>query len=345
MKVLISTPFVGGAGGIERSVQAFCHALPHDQVTVVAGRILGGPLAELSERVQLYSARGWRWRAAGRKRGMRGIAAGVMNPLRRFVFPEYDVFIRFSGGADLSRTIRARTGLIISAGKPITTQWMEGYQCVALEAPGNIDLVEPSIRTTLIPPPLTRLAAESTRPRRQRLQIPGRFYLTVFNPYGAVKGVDDLKEALRDAPYPIVWCYSRGTLAFDIPVDLCDHPGLIHLEDVAPEELRFLYENCLAYLCFSRNESFGWAIVDALQYSQAIVSRRIGVLTYPEAAKMPGVHLVAEDWKSPWEVSPRDPGPIPVRDLTFLSPSFFRSHLMALIEASGSLSSMQRVRP
>lgn len=268
-----------------------------------------------------------------------------MNPLRRSLLPEYDVLIRFGGGADLSRTVRAKTRLITSAGKPITAQWMEGYQWFALEAPGNAALVEPSIQTTLVPPPLQCLAAESVRPRRPLLQIPGRFYLTVFNPYGAVKGVDDLREALRGAPYPIVWCYSRGTLAFDIPVDLCDHPGLIHLEDVAPEELRFLYENCLAYLCFSRNESFGWAIVDALQYSQAIVSRRIGVLTYPEAAKMPGVHLVAEDWKSPWEVSPRDPGPIPVRDLTFLSPSFFRSHLMALIEASGSLSSMQRVRP
>jgi glycosyltransferase involved in cell wall biosynthesis len=58
-----------------------------------------------------------------------------------------------------------------------------------------------------------------------------------------------------------------------------DHPNIIHVDDPSQAQLRFLYERCSAYVCFSRREGYGWSIADGLLAQKPIISRRIGVLS------------------------------------------------------------------
>ena len=45
----------------------------------------------------------------------------------------------------------------------------------------------------------------------------------------------------------------------------------------------YLYQNATAYVSFSREESFGYAVADAIMFDKPIIARRVGVLTLLDA--------------------------------------------------------------
>lgn len=326
MRVLVSAGWLGGAGGAERALQSVLRALSSDNVDVVARQHLGGHFAAVGEDVGVHALLDWRWRASARTSGVKGrLIQGVLNPIRRAILPDYDVYIQFFSGGNISPTVNAGVRLLIPSGLDVPPDMAAKYDYIALQSPDNVKLAPAGAATTLLPPPLFDLSDHTERPGPV---LPDRYYLTVFNPYDAVKGADDLARAADTAPHPIVWCHSRRTLQWTLPENLADHPRIVHVDDPAPAEMRFLYENCLAYLSFSRSEGFGWSTADALRYSGAVVSRELGVLSYPEAWQA-GVFRVGDQWGIDWSSLPDRVEPVS-RDLDWLSPERFRDALTAL---------------
>lgn len=322
MRVLISAGWLGGAGGAERALHSVLRALEDDDVDVVVRQRLGGPLAKTGPRTHLYPPLGWRWRAAARESGVKGLLIQrVLNPVRARILPRYDVYLQFFHGPNLNPTIRARVRLLIPSGYEVPLEVAARYDAVALQSPDNVRFVPEGSPTVLLPPPVYDLAETAEAPA---VDLPEHFYLTVFNPYGDVKGTDDLARVAATAPHPIVWCHSQATVRFEIPKALADHPRIIHVDDPTPAEMRYLYERCAGYVSLSRSEGFGWSIADALRYSPAVFSRRIGVLTFPQAAD-----AAPSDFKDEldfeWQLPP-DLGAGP-RDLTWLSGPKFRERL------------------
>src|SRR5690606_29391774 len=80
---------------------------------------------------------------------------------------------------------------------------------------------------------------------------------------------------------------------FDIPTWAQGRSDVVILEDQDPAHIRWLMTHCYSYLSFSRQESFGWSLADALHDAPSIVSRRIGVLSYKEA-DVGGVSFIDE---------------------------------------------------
>ncbi len=329
LRVLISAGWYGGPGGAQRALHSIIRALPTDDVTVVARRQHPGPLAGVARQPRLFARQHWRWRGSSSTIGRSGVAARLLNPLRRLFSRRYDVYLQLFQGADLNSVVKARVRLLVPSGNEISSAMAAPFDYIALQAPDNQRFVPAGHRGVLLPPPVFPPAERSQRPA---LTLPEQFDLTVFNPYHEIKGLDDLRSALRWARRPIVWCYSDRSLSFGIPADVGNSPLLIHAVNLTPEEIRFLYEHASAYLCFSRTEGFGWAIADGLRYCPAVVSRRIGVLTYPEA-RQNGVTVV-ETWEgSPWgQASPISNGA--KRDLTFIEPTVFRRRLLELSEVA-----------
>ena len=136
----------------------------------------------------------------------------------------------------------------------------------------------------------------------------------------------DLADAVEHTPLPIVWCHSSRTLDFKMDPALAEHPNIIHIDDPTPRRMRDLYERCVAYLAFSRSESFGWAAVDALRYSRAVVTRPVGAFSFPESHQA-GVHLVPERWEFDWSLVEHPPPDPPDRDLGWLSADEFRRRI------------------
>ncbi len=327
MRILISAGWLGGAGGAERALYSILRALGGHDVDVVVRQRLGGPLAEIGDGVRLYPPTNPRWFASSLKYGVKGqLVQRLVNPVRRAVLPRYDVLLAFHSGPDLTRAVRASVKLLVPSGNHISVERASGYDHVALQAPDNQQLAASGVPTTLLPPPVFDLAVNSLAPA---VDLPGEFCLTVFNPYDPIKGTDDLLTAVESTPRPIVWCHSQQTVGFDVPAVLRDHPRIIHVEDASPAEMRYLYERCLAYVCFSRSEGFGWSIADALRYSPVIVSRRIGVLSFGDATRH-GVLEVGRDWDFDW-ARIADAKPEATRDLRWLSAAAFEQRLVELV--------------
>lgn len=293
------------------------HALRDDEVDVVIAHNMGGEWAQIPPNARVHMRTSWRWRAPSRLAGR--IA---LNPIRRGISKPYDVAIMQRWAQDVLSTSRSRIRLVIPSGNPLRG-FRAPFDFVAMQAPDNVKFVDPGTPTLLLPPPLLPLATSSVAPN---VGLPAEFFLTVFNPYGAVKGANDLLKAADEAPLPIVWCHSRRTLSFSVGEELLHHRNIIHVDDPSPSELRYLYETCKAYLSFSVSEGFGWAIADALRYSPAVVSRRVGILSFPEAGQE-GVHLLAQGWRFDWEILNKETVK-PRRNLDFVSAEKFREKLL-----------------
>ena len=305
-------------------------ALEADEVDVVARTVVDadsiGPLGA----GRLWSNRDRRWLGSNSPVGRNARIAWALNPVRRWIFPRYDVHVRLYQGAEINRAVRSTVRLFVPSGNPVTEEQAAPYDYVALQAPDNQQFVSHNTPATLLPPPLYPLSDTSKAPTAR---VPDEFYLTAFNPYGPIKGTDDLAKSVESLPLPVVWCHSARGVASQIPPALRDHPRVVHVVDPDVDELRWLYERCAAYLCFSKTEGFGWSIADGLRYAPVVVSRNIGILTHPRAAHLPGIVRVDDDWQLDWSALPTSRGPMPVRDLSFQSPERFRDALVALVDA------------
>lgn len=329
MRVLVSAAWMGGAGGAERALHSVLRALSDDQVDVVVRQRLSGPYAKVGSHVRVFSLFDWQWRWANMRSGLKGsFAQRVINPFRRMILPRYDVYLQFFSGADLNDAVRADVRLLIPSGNEVPSKVASRYDGIAMQAPDNLRFIPEDARTVLLPPPVYDLSDHAECPAGE---LPERFYLTVFNPYGGVKGTDDLAKVVDEAPHPFVWCHSEATESHAIPEALTDHARITHVVDATPAELRYLYERCEGYVSVSKTEGFGWSIADALRYSPAIFSRRVGVLTFPEAdmtSKCEVSEKLQFDWtRKPQSVETADPSACGLHDLDWISPQRFRSTL------------------
>lgn len=332
LRVLVSAGTVGGPGGAQRALSSILRACARDHVDVVARKVVGPLADDAAAPRHLWGRQHWRWVGSKSTIGRNGAIASVLNPLRARVLPSYDVHIRLFQGVELNAAVRARLRLLVPSGNFIESNTAEPFDYVAMQAPDNAAFVPEGVASTLLPPPLYPLSAQSRQPA---VPLPPEFYLTVFNPYGPIKGTDDLERAVEQSRLPIVWCHSDKGVVNHVPQGLRDHPRVVHVSDPSEAELRWLYEHCAAYLCFSRTEGFGWSIADGLRHTPVIVSRDIGILTHPAARELPGVVRVDADWRVDWTALPVERGVLPDRDLSFQSPEAFRQSLVELV--SGAL--------
>lgn len=331
MRVLISAAWMGGAGGAERALHSVLRALAEDQVDVVVRQRLAGPYADVGPHVRVFSLYDWQWRWANMRAGAKGaLVQRVLNPIRRRILPGYDVYLQFFSGADLNDTIRVGVRLLVPSGNEISPETAARYDAIAMQAPDNVRFVPEGARAMLLPPPVYDLADHVEAPD---VELPDRFYLTVFNPYGGVKGTDDLAKVVDAAPHPFVWCHSQATVAHTIPDHLAHHARIVHVEDAAPEQLRYLYEHCEGYVSVSQTEGFGWSIADALRYSPRVFGRAIGVLTFPEAHAIAGCQCdeaLRFDWGA--SLMPKEHRSITGSRLDWLSAEGFRNELVVMAD-------------
>lgn len=328
MRVLISSGYLGGAGGAERALFSVLNALEADKVDVVVRHRLGGHLAAAGGHAKVTTIGDWRWRGAARTTGAAGLLVQrAVNPLRHRFSSHYDVYLQFLSGMNLSSAVRASVRLVVPSGNQIPESVAKHFDYVALQAPDNAKFTPLEAKSILLPPPVLPLSPHALAPP---VELPDEYYLTVFNPYDPIKGLDDLARAAATTPHPIVWCHSEKTLSFEIPGEFSDHPGIVHVDDPSPAELRYLYENTRAYLSFSKSEGFGWGIADALRYSRAVVSRRVGVLSFAEAA-LPQVIEVDEPWQVDWSLI-ESRADKPDARLEWLSPGQFRRRLVEVAQ-------------
>lgn len=113
-------------------------------------------------------------------------------------------------------------------------------------------------------------------------------WLTVFNPYGEIKGHDRIPAFLEATDKPLVWCYDPTTFVGrkkkwgrrieETVAALAGNPALRPIRAANRETLYAAYRDAAGYVCFSRSEGLGWALLDALAFGLPICSERVGIL-------------------------------------------------------------------
>jgi glycosyltransferase involved in cell wall biosynthesis len=321
MRVLISTRWVGGIGGVERSVASTIRALSDVHVDVCARQVIKSEFL-----VRPATGVIWppiRWAQPSNDRTLRHLVWSPIHAALKPRVPPYDLYLHYFHGLDVRDGFSTRTSVLLPSGE--RAHHLEThFDLVALEAPGNASLIGDRTRTFLLPPPLEPMAQQSAEVHG----LPPRYFLTVFNPHAHRKGADVLARLAPSFPAPIVWCHSRSTLDFETPRS----DNVINLDSVSQESLRYLYEHCAAYISFSKNEGFGWAIADALLYGSPVVSRRVGILTFSDL-DLSGVYTYSDESELV-DLVRTIPTDRYERDLSQFSPTMFRSRIGQLLEGS-----------
>lgn len=274
MRILISTPYLGGAGGIERLVAATVRSLgaEHDVDVCATKHHLRSGYDVTPVRGRVLPRR--RWHAPSSSRRVVSFAWRAVRVVRRHRVAPYDVYLYYRWGEDVQDEFRIRARCVVPCGDDVR-ELEQRFDHVLLEAPGNRMLMDDASKAVVLPPPLDVPASRADA-------VPGApdaFFLTVFNANHERKGFADLCEVAARSPIPFVWCRSTQHAHPPLP----DAPtGLVVLDDLSQAQLRFLYERCRAYVSFDRDFGWGWSLADALQYGAPTLSRGHGVMTVPD---------------------------------------------------------------
>lgn len=267
LRILVSASRLGSAGGNQRAVHSWLRALSEHDVWVAARQIDDGPYSDLPAGTCTIP----NWRLVGpvarRPLSYWRVAARATRPRLTF-----DAYLHFWNGRDLSALYRAEHRFLIPAGDHLGG-FEARFDRVLSQSPGGLELIGDPSKHLVVPPPTYPLATKSEAVPG----LPARYLLTVLNPYGPVKGAEVIGEAAARSSLPIVWARSSR---FDGRIPEIKVPEtVVQVVDAEPAKLKYLYENCAAYVSLSRTEGYGWAIADALMEGKPVISRRVGVLT------------------------------------------------------------------
>jgi len=278
VRVLISTPVVGGVGGLERSVFEICRALPNADIDVYSTHVISRGFVPSAANVRIGNLDDWsRLKALGSR--------------------TYDVYLQLRARSTvylLQDGLDARVKLLVPCGHA-TGGAEVFFDYVLSEANDGSRYVRIGRRSIVVPPPVTLTTAAT----KEVSGLPSRFFLTVFNPYSLdrpysdgvkpAKGYDVLYWVAARVPCPIVWAYSDVTLAY--PQNrIRKTKNVVLMRNLSQEEIAYLYEHAAGYVCFSREEGFGWSMADALLRGLPVFSRDVGVVTLFERGTR-GFHL------------------------------------------------------
>lgn len=320
MKIAISVKWVGGAGGIERSLWSMATALKEHELTVFTQNDLGGELRPTEDvcRIVLFDRKPpYPWTVWRR-------VVPVWRKIKAAPLGNYDLYIHVMYGMLLHHVISAKTKVVIPAGAHIGG--MERYfDYVLSEASDGGRFHSNAIPSVVIPPPYRELT-DSASPVDG---LPRDFILTVFNPYSSIKGADTMYRLADKMTVPLVWCYSERTLK--AAHSKMNHPNIIEVHDPSHAQLRWLYANCRSYVSYSRSESYGWAIAEAFANNKPVISRRVGVVTFFEGSRGLSVYTSEEELAQLLENPPRVIDGIDY-DLSILSPDRFARDIQRLVE-------------
>ena len=259
-KIVISTVYFGGIGGSERRLKAIIESLPEHEFYIFAP----------------YSVRD------GFFPTTRNYHLNI--PLDKSVL--YDLYIYFAGMTPRylgHRYCFNRKIAIINGTEKFSAEQLFDY--AVLSGKNGARCLNGNVKTLFAIPEV-----RGVHPKRLKKidNLPKNFLLTVFNPYGPVKGKEVLEKVAPYSNFPIVWCYNDMTRSRHLKGDykaLGPIDNVIQLRNISQAELFYLYKRASAYVSFSIQEGFGWAVADAFAYDLPIISRNTGIVTFFDKQK------------------------------------------------------------
>ena len=266
-RILFVGPFNGGVGGMERLTRDFAlwaRGSDFDVTMVCTNTLPPGPFSVRSE-------------------GPLQVLGNVWN--RSLARAPYDFVYVMPAGLRARRWVRRLRrirGVRVVHDLDPKRKFLDVTDVLHCEAPRETSLPRPHVVAAIDPRPTLPDAAGEL----PEGLTPGGFDLTIFTPYGRVKGHEDVPRFAQGRSRPLVWCYDPTSFA-ERSAKYGDkvrryfaqgmHPNVRAVRGASQGLLRVLLDACAGYVCFSRSESYGFAIADALAVGKPLASRRVGI--------------------------------------------------------------------
>ncbi|MHC5010188.1 MAG: hypothetical protein ACYTG6_04455, partial [Planctomycetota bacterium] len=250
-RILFLGAFNGGVGGVERLTRSFAHWVEDSGYTATMlfrhADLGGGPnVVTATERVRVLPDRAWG---------------------RRLADASYDFVYVLPPGLGARRWVprlRGVQGTRVVLDLDPKRKYLDVTDVLHCEAPRDEVLPRPHV--VAVPDPRPSMVDVGEQP-------PGDFHLTVFNPYGTLKGQRHVPAFLEATQRRLVWCYDPASWAgrkhrygrqMRESAGAVRHPRLDLIESPTQAALYRLYGACAGYVCFSDREGLGWSLLDAL---------------------------------------------------------------------------------
>ncbi|MFZ2188492.1 MAG: hypothetical protein WAV73_02960 [Candidatus Moraniibacteriota bacterium] len=311
-KIAISTSVIGGIGGAERDLFSVIKAFYDCSIDVYTNNVVDSELMPEVKNLNIFVNKIQNWKIIKKNR-------------------HYDLYLHYNflNATYLGDKLNCKLKIINPCGNEVFKK-EHLFDYVISQSPQGTKLFKNQAKNLLLSQPVSFVSA-ATEPVDD---LPEKYLLTVFNPYGKkptpIKGHDVLYAISKKLPFKIVWCYSLKTKKWKGLEKT--HKNIIYLESASQAQLRYLYENALAYVSFSRKEGFGWSIADALLHQKPILSRQVGVLSYYE--KVPDGVFIYKDREDLVKIA-RNTNFLKVKPLYNLSPisvANFRKQIASLFK-------------
>ncbi len=318
MKIAVSIAVTGGTGGVARNLYTLSTVMASHTVDIYTMRFIPRGLVPQGKNVSI------RWF----EQGPQGPCITLYNRL-------YDLYIYYASRQPiyLGSHLNARKKAVLPNGNDVRAIETH-FDYVLCQADDGIRYFEDLTKKAIIEPCVT-LPVDHFESIEG---LPDKYFLTVFNPYDLdreysdgfkpYKGQDLLYETADHFALPLIWCH--GDEAVHTEHNLEDHPNIIHFHNLAQEKMYYLYQQAAAYVSFSREEGYGWAIADAMLFDKPVISRRVGVLSSFDPDQH-GLHLYHSKEELIKLIS-RDAFGAGAYDKSIFSPKRFENKLMNLIE-------------
>lgn len=266
----VITKWEGGTGGLDRSLSAMVRSIVREGFAVDVFTEMRMPTSHHSVTLD------------------RGVTVTVVGPTTvPRTLDGYDfvyVFPYHTASLWRPQLLATRALTIFLGGLPfVSLPACAPFDVIHYESPASSQRVWRSI----VAPPDVLATPIPELPRPPGDAAEGPYVLTVFNPWGRIKGLDDMLTYLQATSTTLVWCCDDTALEAQGLSDekaLIDravqHPRVRVAKNLGIEQIWALYRDADAYACFSKSESFGWALADAIRFGKPICSRRTGVLSY-----------------------------------------------------------------
>jgi glycosyltransferase involved in cell wall biosynthesis len=253
----------GGIGGAERLTKTFAawvEASGYSATLVFRQRLDPGPFSvQDAPRLRVLSDRDW--------------SPALEHAPWRHVYVVPPGLDRRRWAPRLGRLAGTRILLHLDQAR----HYVHAADLIHCETPPEADLPLPFVVATPDPHPTLPEVPETATED---------FDLTVFTPYGRVKGHPLITAFLQGTGRRLVWCYDVTSFAgrkrryareIRERVASVASPLLDAREGLPRAEIYRLYRAARGYVCFSEREGLGWALVDALALGKPVASRRVGI--------------------------------------------------------------------
>lgn len=321
MNIAVSIAITGGIGGIERNIYTFSKVMAAHSIDIYTMQFIPRGFVPRGKNVKI------RWFE------QRDDGLHITIEDRK----DYALYIYYAACQPvyIGDRLNVRKKIVIPNGNDVRSI-EKHFDYVFCQADDGIRYFDDMSKRAFISPCVI-IPVDVTEPIAD---IPSKYFLTVFNPYDRnaqyedglkpTKGYDLIPQLADSMVLPLIWCHSDESLP--VTQNIKEHPNIIHMPNISQETLYYLYKHATAYVSFSREESFGWSLADAIMFDKPIITRKIGVISSMDLNQR-GLYLY-QDSKELHNLLQKSVFENGNYDKTRFSPAIFEQKILALVDSS-----------